>query len=83
MQRQKRTFAGGSSMALSAHSGNQRAHVSFRIPLSKSPAQLPGPRYLTPSGSGNQRLEARVPLEQFEILDPAVESEDVARALDD
>jgi hypothetical protein len=36
-----------------------------------------------PSGSGNKRLETGVPPEEFETLDPAVEPENVARALDD
>lgn len=53
------------------HSIKQKARLNCRAPLFDA------------FRSGNQRLEARVPLEQFEILDPAVESEDVARALDD
>ena len=51
--------------------------------ITKGQAQLPGPPIFDAKGLGNQRLEAGVPLEEFEILDPAVEPEDVARALDD
>jgi hypothetical protein len=65
-----------------------KAVISVRRFLSayyqaKGPAQLPGPRSLMPSASSDQWLEAGVLLEEFEFLDPAVQPEDVARALDD